>query len=58
MNVGLPLSPVDGGELTLVSGGLVEVVENGLDLSELVSTLKSASGHSQSVQPLVGQVVV
>ena len=58
MNVLLPLLPVDGGELTLVSGGLIEEIENGLDLSKLVSAFHSARGHSQSVQPFVSQIIV
>lgn len=37
VNVGFPFLPVDGGELALIGGRLIEEVENGLDLAELVS---------------------
>ena len=58
VNIRFPLSPVDGGELTVVAGGLVEEIKDRLDLSELVATLVSVRGHSESVDPLVGQILV
>ena len=58
VDVGFPLSPVDGGELTLVVGGLVEELKDRLDLSELVTTLVSVGGQSESMKPLGGQILV
>ena len=58
VDVGFPLSPINGGELAVVSGRLIEELENGLDLSELVTTLVSVRSQSQSVEPFVGQILI
>jgi len=58
VDVALPFGPVDGGKLALVVRGLVEELDDGLYLAELVATFMCVCGHSQSVQPLVCQVIV
>jgi len=58
VDVAFPLGPVDGVEVALVGGGLIEELEHGLDLSELIAALVVVCGHSESVDPLGGEVRV
>jgi hypothetical protein len=58
VDVAFPISPVDGGELPMVSRGFVEELKDGLDLSELIATLVGVSSHSQSLDPFVSKVIM